>query len=227
MINTQIPKIENRQQNVSRIAGEIWNKLDDEVKQAWHAKAEEVQRQHKLKYPDYKFTPSRRPALKAKDEADAEGRNLEDYIRHLREKYMGVMGPAVAPTRKRKPKSQRVKDEDEDYIPTLKHIRARLATFDALPSTSRAPPSASVNATMRNMAPTTSLPPWRAPPQSYMPMPAPSAFDYLLMADEYAKMNASQYLPLPLPHETPVFDSNNARRGHAPQYNADKVRKLS
>jgi hypothetical protein len=124
MINTRIPKIENRQQNVSRIAGEIWNKLEDDVKKAWHAKAEEVHDQHKLIYPDYKFTPSRKVVTRPKEDI-TEGLSQEEMIRHLREKYTGVMGPAVPPTRKRKSKTRKVKFEDDDYEPSRRRVRDR------------------------------------------------------------------------------------------------------
>ncbi|KAI0685024.1 hypothetical protein BC835DRAFT_1421679 [Cytidiella melzeri] len=193
MINTQIPKIENRQQNVSRIAGEIWNKLDEEIKKAWHAKAEEVQREHKLRYPEYKFTPSRKVALKQKEE-EGEGQTAEDYIRHLREKYTGVMGPAVAPTRKRKPKSRKVKFEDEDFDPSPKITRSRSRRgVSEEPSTSSSrqhvfSPAYPLAVPQTNP----SLPPWRAIPPASTYMPGSSTLD-LLLTDEYNRMASHVY----------------------------------
>ncbi|KAI0787176.1 hypothetical protein BC629DRAFT_1735320 [Irpex lacteus] len=91
------------QQNVSRIAGEIWNVLDDDIKKAWHDKAVEYQIEHKMKHPDYKFAPSRK----------APG---EVHGRH---------GTRSGTCRKRKPKARKAKYDDEDFNPAPKRSRAR------------------------------------------------------------------------------------------------------
>lgn len=105
-----IPKnIESRQQNISRIAGECWNLLSKEDKAYWHREAEKIQEIHKLKNPDYKFAPSRKTpkAKKALDGEDVPPQGHPDTIRYIREKYVGISGPAVPPPRPRKPKSRR------------------------------------------------------------------------------------------------------------------------
>ncbi|KAI0774100.1 hypothetical protein C8Q74DRAFT_809449 [Fomes fomentarius] len=105
-----IPKnIESRQQNISRIAGECWNLLSKEDKAYWHREAEKIQEIHKLKNPDYKFAPSRKipKVKKASDGEDVPPQGHPDAIRYIREKYVGISGPAVPPPRPRKPKSRR------------------------------------------------------------------------------------------------------------------------
>ena len=52
----QIPKlVEQRQQNISRVAGECWNLLNDEEKAVWHNEAKKAMEQHRIRHPDYKF----------------------------------------------------------------------------------------------------------------------------------------------------------------------------
>lgn len=224
MINPQIPKIENRQQNVSRIAGEIWNKLDEDVKQAWHAKAEEVQREHRLKYPNYKFAPSRK-ALKLQEEEDGEARNMKDYIRHLREKYMGVMGPAVAPIRKRKSKSCKTKVEEEDMKPVLKNICARLATFDPIPSSSQMLPPMPTIPPLNPVPSASTVPPWRIPAPSYAAMQPvlPDPFSWT----EFAKVPKAAYFADSLPQETIVPDRSAClQKEYIPYIDNVKVRRV-
>ena len=105
--NCNIPKIEKRQQNISRIAGECWNLLSDEEKQVWRAQANKVQEEHKRRHPDYKFSPERKNSRKKAAGPDAMEVNPKDHIRHIREKYVGIMGPAPPPPRTRKPRTRR------------------------------------------------------------------------------------------------------------------------
>jgi hypothetical protein len=51
---------EKRQQNLSRIAGQLWREMSDEDRAVWHNKAAEVHAAHYAKYPNYKFKPNRR-----------------------------------------------------------------------------------------------------------------------------------------------------------------------
>jgi len=51
---------EKRQQNLSRIAGQLWREMSDEDKAVWHDKAAEVHAAHCAKYPHYKFKPNRK-----------------------------------------------------------------------------------------------------------------------------------------------------------------------
>ncbi|KAG1872538.1 high mobility group box domain-containing protein, partial [Suillus tomentosus] len=50
---------EKRQQNLSRIAGQLWRAMSKEDRAVWHKKAAEVQAAHCAKYPGYKFKPNR------------------------------------------------------------------------------------------------------------------------------------------------------------------------
>lgn len=193
VINKEIPKIENRQQNVSRIAGEIWNVLDDDIKKAWHDKAVEYQIEHKMKHPDYKFAPSRKAPVKPKEEEEHEGMTTEEYIRHLREKYTGVMGPAVAPARKRKPKARKAKYDDEDFHPAPKRSRARTRREIPEEPVSPSPRPHRPEPTFAPVAP--SLPPWRLLHSTPTHMPGSSALD-LMLSDEYARMTSATYGPV-------------------------------
>lgn len=57
---------EKRQQNLSRIAGQLWRDMNNEDKAVWHQKAADVQAAHYAKYPGYKFKPNRKSAKLAK-----------------------------------------------------------------------------------------------------------------------------------------------------------------
>ncbi|KAG1907265.1 uncharacterized protein F5891DRAFT_364406 [Suillus fuscotomentosus] len=57
---------EKRQQNLSRIAGQLWRAMSKEDRAVWHKKAAEVQAAHCAKYPGYKFKPNRKSAKSAK-----------------------------------------------------------------------------------------------------------------------------------------------------------------
>lgn len=57
---------EKRQQNLSRIAGQLWRAMSKEDRDVWHKKAAEVQTAHYAKYPGYKFKPNRKSAKSAK-----------------------------------------------------------------------------------------------------------------------------------------------------------------
>lgn len=57
---------EKRQQNLSRIAGQLWRDMNQEDKDVWHKKAADVQAAHYAKYPGYKFKPNRKSAKSAK-----------------------------------------------------------------------------------------------------------------------------------------------------------------
>lgn len=102
------PNIEKRQQHISRVAGECWNLLTKDEQKVWHDKAEEVKREHGKKYPEWKFAPERKSTRhKVPSGPDAPVPEGEDYIRWIRETYVGLKGDAVAPPRPRKSKSRR------------------------------------------------------------------------------------------------------------------------
>lgn len=74
-------------------------------------------KKHMERYPDYKFSPSRKSSRKKSDEGEI--REGGDYIRHLREKYMGMPGPSTPSPRARKPKSRKRASPPELQIPHL------------------------------------------------------------------------------------------------------------
>ncbi|KAI0921684.1 hypothetical protein AcW2_006577 [Taiwanofungus camphoratus] len=145
----KIPEgVEHRQQTISRVAGECWNMLHFEEKEKWHQKAKEVLKQHMLKYPDYKFSPERKVSRKSKLDALSLGRedkNKKGYIRHLRETYLDIVGPAVPSPRPRKSKSRKSKIQSNSldqavYLP-LPHSMVALPTPSSGTSSSYVPPN--------------------------------------------------------------------------------------
>nr|VWO95193.1 ATP-dependent RNA helicase CshA (EC [Ganoderma boninense] len=146
------PNIEKRQQHISRVAGECWNLLSKEEQQTWHKKAEDVKREHCKKYPEWKFAPERKSSRrKTPSDPDAPVPEGEEYIRWIRETYVGLKGDAVAPPRPRKSKPRRTasarasgkaKVEDEP-VPALSYTPASSPTSTlVMPQT----PSVSVTA---------------------------------------------------------------------------------
>ncbi|CDO71376.1 hypothetical protein BN946_scf184908.g134 [Trametes cinnabarina] len=139
------PVVEHRQQNISRVAGEAWNMLPDAEKNKWHAKAKEVLTAHMAKHPDYKFSPERKSTRrKTTQDPEVPAPDGKDYIRFLREKYVGLKGPAVSPPRPRKPKSRRGIDASRrapmSLPPSLESSPASSPASARIPS---APPSLS------------------------------------------------------------------------------------
>ncbi|KIK93404.1 hypothetical protein PAXRUDRAFT_106123, partial [Paxillus rubicundulus Ve08.2h10] len=52
------PKSEADDNNVSRIAGELWREMTAEEKRPWLELAVKEKERHVLLYPDYKYAPS-------------------------------------------------------------------------------------------------------------------------------------------------------------------------
>ncbi|KAI1786698.1 hypothetical protein LXA43DRAFT_1109194 [Ganoderma leucocontextum] len=143
--------IERRQQHISRVAGECWNLLSKEKQRIWHDKAEDVKREHCKKYPEWKFAPERKSARrKTPSDPNAPVPEGEDYIRWIRETYVGLKGHAVAPPRPRKSKSRRTAsarassrvNADLEPLPALSYTPAPSPPSTLVPST----PSSSVPA---------------------------------------------------------------------------------
>ncbi|KAF7433094.1 hypothetical protein PC9H_005042 [Pleurotus ostreatus] len=83
-------EVERKQQTLSKLAGKIWESMDEDEKSKWRNKAEKVKDEHRRAHPDYKFTPMRGPArLKARGQTDERGqdRNGEGWIEELRLRY--------------------------------------------------------------------------------------------------------------------------------------------
>ncbi|KAF4623179.1 hypothetical protein D9613_002018 [Agrocybe pediades] len=54
--------IEHDHRHVSRIVGHCWRMLSEQEKQTWYYKAEMEKLEHIKKYPNYRYSPVRRPA---------------------------------------------------------------------------------------------------------------------------------------------------------------------
>ncbi|KAH9951743.1 hypothetical protein B0H21DRAFT_189098 [Amylocystis lapponica] len=99
-------RVERRQQNISRVAGECWNLMSDEEKEKWFQKARDALEEHKRLHPEYKFSPSPKAPRKSRASAHAAEDEGKDHIRKLREQWTGMLGPAVPPVRPRKCKAR-------------------------------------------------------------------------------------------------------------------------
>ncbi|KAF9482452.1 hypothetical protein BDN70DRAFT_991091 [Pholiota conissans] len=98
---------ESRQQNLSRIAGEIWRLMDSTEKQHWHAEAKAKAKEHFLRHPHYKFNPAARGTRTAKNKSNASGQASDEHIKHLRESFTPHKGIAPPSSRSRRPKKAR------------------------------------------------------------------------------------------------------------------------
>lgn len=94
---------EQRQVKISCVAGECWNLLSREGKEPFRKLAKDLSALHKRTFPNYKCTLKRRALsnFNTKREDD-----MSDYIRHLREKYMHISGPAPPSRRSRDRQAQ-------------------------------------------------------------------------------------------------------------------------
>ncbi|CAA7259710.1 unnamed protein product [Cyclocybe aegerita] len=111
--------VERRQQNLSRIAGQVWNMLDPEEKAHWHEQAAQVLNEHQLKNPNYKFTPAPRGSRQSKSKAREENPAMgDDDIRRIRERYARVIGPSPTSNRKRRHHKKARSVEVGDRFPT-------------------------------------------------------------------------------------------------------------
>ena len=53
-------KIITNNSQTSKILGEIWSSMSDEDKQKYKDMADKINKEHKLKHPDYKYNPKRK-----------------------------------------------------------------------------------------------------------------------------------------------------------------------
>ncbi|KAJ3937382.1 MAG: hypothetical protein NXY57DRAFT_639881 [Lentinula lateritia] len=109
------PSVEKRQQTLSQVAGEVWNLMPVEEKRKWHTKSAEALKLHTEKYPNYKFSPvrrgsGRRSKVKVVEDDDTQSK---DRIREIRETYLHMRGPAIAPLRRRRGRQHASTSEDE------------------------------------------------------------------------------------------------------------------
>ncbi|KAJ3477888.1 hypothetical protein NLI96_g10152 [Meripilus lineatus] len=154
LVNERLPaELPNRQQMVSVVAGQAWHVLDNQRKDRWKELARTIQTLHMEKYPDYKFSPTRKSNSAKGGDQDSTtppGKTPEEYQRHLRETYLHIIGPAVTPTRARKAKSKKTKKTQGSKI--------------ALPSLPPPSPPSSSPPSRRLASPAPSLPSNDVPP---------------------------------------------------------------
>ncbi|KAJ3987234.1 hypothetical protein F5890DRAFT_1499428 [Lentinula detonsa] len=136
-----IPRsVEKRQQTLSRVAGEIWNLMPAEEKKSWYDKAAEALTLHKKNYPNYKFSPVRRGSgRKSKAKASEKDLKNKDHIREIREIYLDMQGPAVAPLRRRSGKQQYSTLEDKKPGIRSESSNDRFGPIERSPSEPREP----------------------------------------------------------------------------------------
>ena len=82
--------VEQRQQNLSRIAGQVWNLLDPTEKAKWHAQAAHLLQEYRRKNPDTKTTHVWATGSSQLSNKPPHKNNMtEDEIRKIREMYIG------------------------------------------------------------------------------------------------------------------------------------------
>ncbi|KAF9569048.1 hypothetical protein CPC08DRAFT_718434 [Agrocybe pediades] len=135
----KIKEEEKRQQNISKLAGEVWGMMDEVERQTWYDKAAEVNDEHRRVHPHYKFSPAPRGSRRSKDK-DQESSSLENArrIRMLREKFTRYHGNAPLPRRRRKPK----KAQD---------TKSESSGSSGSPSSPVTPPAASTSSPMQGL----------------------------------------------------------------------------
>jgi len=89
--------VERRQQNLSRIAGQVWNLLEPTEKAKWHAQAVYLLEEHRRKNPETKVTRVRTSGSRLSNKQPCKNNMTEDEIRKIREMYTGS-----TPSRKRR-----------------------------------------------------------------------------------------------------------------------------
>ncbi|KAF9006437.1 hypothetical protein BDQ17DRAFT_1423326 [Cyathus striatus] len=97
------PDVECRQQNLSRIAGEVWNLCRQKRRRSGTIKQR---------------SPSGLSQRKGKGRVAPEC-SEEDRIREIREKYTKVPGPAAPPSRRRKPNYKKLASRNISPLPVL------------------------------------------------------------------------------------------------------------
>jgi len=123
--------IERRQQTLSRVAGQVWNLMAKEEQQIWFDRAAQVLDEHRLKNPNYKFSPAPRNSRRGKSKLcdDSPGVS-EAEVQRLREEYAQVLGPAPPSNRKRRVKKARSVEAAERVHPSP----FPTSSFPAIPS---------------------------------------------------------------------------------------------
>lgn len=132
--------VERRQQNLSRIVGEVWNMLDPAEKAKWHERAAVALSEHQQRNPGYKFTPAPRGSRRNKNRGQGgSDSDKPDNIRDIREKYTNVMGPS--PLSVRKQRQQKIRSFDTEEKPQKQISIPPLFTAFSPRTPSSPPPS--------------------------------------------------------------------------------------
>lgn len=212
-VNSELPRdLPNRQQVVSVVAGQCWNMLDDKGKSVWHARARDMLKNHMERYPDYKFSPSRKSTRKKTEEVEA--KDGEEYIRHLREKYMRMVGPTIASSRPRKTKASKARSSPSDVQIPAQHSESA-SPLSMHPSVGPAPYP--VDPSGFNFGPyTPHVYPSYAHGQMLMQSSAPfmspnQEFDFATLAASYMPSNSGSRTTTPSP--TPSSSSGASFSG--------------
>ena len=132
-------RVANHQQNASRVAGLIWRSptLPEHIKMAWYTRADAVRDWHKEKFPEYKFSPSRRKHMRGQqdDSEDEDTHNLKHYAKSS----TGASRSRLLSARKgRHLKSTKHESDSEDeYSPYRRRTPRRSSQRAVSPSPSK------------------------------------------------------------------------------------------
>lgn len=110
MITTKAGTLAETQQNMSRIAAEVWNELPDWVRNAWQREAAKTKRLHALICPDSVYARIRKPRRRMKRKGLSTTHNLTELHGDSPQNIMASAGPRYSAT--------------DDVIPTNLRIDA-------------------------------------------------------------------------------------------------------
>ena len=189
----RIPReVEQRQQNISRVAGECWNMLTKEEKAVWHAEAKKAMELHKIRHPGWKFSPERRSARRKPFDLDGAPVDGKEHIRRIREQCVGIIGPAVSPPRPRKPRSRRGAEAREQTASLPPSLHPSPSTTPVSHLISSAPPSLT-GSPASHVLPITAF---NSGPDYMLAMPHPDFFQQEFLA-RYPVSAPQSHVPLP------------------------------
>ncbi|KAK4704645.1 hypothetical protein P7C70_g1565, partial [Phenoliferia sp. Uapishka_3] len=95
--------------NISKVVGDIWRRLEPEEKKVWDLMAEKEKREHRERYPDYKYQPKQKPKLPKveegpkKEEGESEfevGLAVKPKAKRIRSPKKVVEAPPEQPVRR-------------------------------------------------------------------------------------------------------------------------------
>ena len=211
-----IPKeVEQRQQNISRVAGECWNMLSKADKELWHAEAKKAMELHRRRHPNYKFTPERKSSRKkAQLDPDMPPSDDKDYIRFLRERCVGIYGPAQTPPRPRKARARRgvaASNPSSSRSPASRppSLHPSPSSTPALDRVAAAAAAASIPAVLQQVPQPPAIPYGVAPADFMLGMPPPGFLhpEFLMRYNIDPLPNVAADDDVVCFHSTPPFDA--------------------